>query len=84
MYHRYLCAVEDVWFQPASEMFWERTRTLLALSATCTVMREVAVAEAWKVYVMCIPSGYKGWAYGVLACQYETVLDNPHLAANVR
>ena len=83
MYHRHLCGLEDVWSQPASKLFWERTRTLLALGATCRVLRQVVLVEAWKVYVVCpprlVPQPHK-----VLLSRYKLLLRGPHLAANVR
>jgi len=91
VYHRHFCAIEDVWFHPASNAFWERTRVLLALSATCRAMRQTFLVEAWKVYVACSP---RLWSplrpvkfeplSGVLLSRYRVLLGNPRLAANVR
>ena len=78
-----------MWFQPASKMFWERTRTLLALSATCITMRQMVLTEAWKVYVVCSPRRQcwfeprLHWSE-VLLRRYRVLLASPHLAANVR
>jgi len=91
VYHRHFCAIEDVWFHPASNAFWERTRALLALSATCRAMRQMFLMEAWNVYVACSPRKrsprrpvrYKPRS-DVLLSRYRILLGNPRLAANVR
>jgi len=87
VYRRHLCTIGDMWFQPASKAFWERTRALLALGATCKTMRQVVIVEAWKVYVVCSPrAGLRvDWSWPeALLSRYEILLKNPHLAANVR
>ena len=74
----------DRWYRPIPEIFWERARTLLALSATCRVIRQMALTEAWKYYVV--------WRWdprldqtGIrLLSRCEMLLGNPHLAAHVR
>ena len=91
MYHRHFCVIEDVWFHPASNTFWERTRALLALSVTCRAMRQMVLMEAWKVYVACSPrlrSARRPAKFEplseVLLSRYRILLRNPRLAANVR
>ena len=74
----------DRWYRPIPETFWERARTLLALSATCRVIRQIALMEAWKYYVV--------WRWdprldqtGIrLSSRCEMLLGNPHLATHLR
>ena len=74
----------DRWYRPIPEIFWERARTLLAFSATCRVIRQIALMEAWKYYVV--------WRWdprldrtGIrLLSRCEMLLGNTHLAAHVR
>jgi len=50
-------------------------------------MRQVVIAEAWKVYVVRSPrAGLRvDWSrLELLLSRYEILLENPHLAANVR
>jgi len=84
MYHRHLS--EDAWTRLASKMFWERARTLLALSVTCRAMRQMVLMEAWQVYVMCSPKAPVRikLQVTVVESQYGILLENPHLAACVR
>jgi len=84
MYHRHLS--EDEWSRPASRMFWERAKTLLALSTTCRTMRHMVLMEAWKVYVMCSPKAPVRFRLRVVVVlsQYRVLLGNSHLAACVR
>jgi len=89
MYHRHMCVMEDVWFHPTSDTFWERTRALLALSATCQVMRQMFLMEAWEVYVVCIPEGGLDPRWAAMfesrsEFRYRVLLGKPRLAANVR
>jgi len=83
MYHRHLCGLEDVWSQPASKFSWERTRTLLALSATCRLTRQVVLPEAWEVYSVC-PLRFVPRLHGVLLSRCRLLLRDPHFVANVR
>lgn len=84
VYYRHLS--EDGWSRPASKMFWERARTLLALSTTCKTMRQVVLMEAWRVYVVCSPKAPArlNLRVAMVLSQYEILLRNPCLAACVR
>jgi len=84
VYYRHLS--EDAWSRPASQMFWDRARTLLALSTTCRTMRQVVLTEAWRVYVVCSPKAPARFNLRVtmVLSQYEILLGNPRLAACVR
>jgi len=88
MYRQHLCGHEDVWSQLTSKTFWERTRTLLALGATCRMMQQTVLVEAWKVYVVRIPrtgpQARVSQFHGVLLSRYRLLLRDPHLAAIVR
>lgn len=84
VYHRHL--VGNTRFPLASEMFWERARTLLALSATCRMIRHMVLAEAWKDHVLRRSPGvrFKHRAGVAPVSQCEILLGNPHLASSVR
>ena len=88
VYRRHLCGHEDVWSQPASKTFWVRTRTLLALGATCRMMQQMVLVEAWKVYVVNIPRAdpevIVSKLHEALLSRYRHLLRDPHLAAIVR
>ena len=81
VYHRHLGEEGD--FRPASKMFWERAKALLALSATCRAVRQVVLMEAWKDYVMCGPAVGLKPLFGAPS-QCEILLRKPHLASHVR
>ena len=81
MYCRYLYGGRG--YQPLPQAFWERTRTLLALSATCRLMRQVALADTWRAYGMC-GGGIVPQVEAKFLSRCETLLGNPHLVAYVR
>ena len=81
VYRRSLCG--EQWSRPNSELFWERPKTLLALSATCRAMREIVLMESWKHYVLRLPVVWLGPQFVELS-QCEILLGNPHLAYYVR
>lgn len=66
-----------------SRSFWERTRALLALSATCKQMREAVLMEAWGYYAICSVRHELQTEAGFLS-GYKILLKNPRLAAYVR
>lgn len=82
VYHRHL----NEYTRPplASEIFWERAKTLLALSATCRTIRQMVLMEAWKNYVVRLNPGFKRWAGVAPVSQCEILLGNSHLASYVR
>lgn len=71
--------------RPEPEIFLERARTLLALSATCKRMRQMVLVEAWKDYLMrrmALRNRRRIWTKMLSEC--GVLLKNPHLAAYVR
>ena len=83
MYYR--CQQDDVWSQSIPAIYWERARTLLALSASCKAMRQMVLMEAWENYIMCRMSWSVGYRTGAkFLSQCGVLLDNPNLAAYVR
>ena len=81
----YRCQQDDVWSQSIPAIYWERARTLLALSASCKAMRQMVLMEAWENYIMCRMSWSVGYRTGAkFLSQCGVLLENPNLAAYVR
>jgi len=83
VYHRIV--QETTWPRPGPEMFLERARTLLALSATCRLMRQLVLAEGWNNYFMrrmSLKDEYQIWVKLLFEC--GVLFGKPHLAAYVR
>jgi len=83
IYHRLVH--ETMWPRPGPEIFLERARTLLALSATCRLMRQLVLAEGWNNYFMRrmnLRDEYQIWVKLLFEC--GVLFGKPHLAAHVR
>jgi len=75
----------NTWTRPIPEIFWERVRTLLALSATCRAMRQVVLMMAWENLIMCrMNQKLAQWIMGGLLARCRILLGYPHLAPHVR
>jgi len=81
VYCRYL--PNKRWYLPMPRRLWERTRALLALSATCRLMRQAVLMEAWESYPMC-RVGYDPQTKTKLLSRCKLLLENPRLASYMR
>ena len=82
VYCRYLH--DDRGHQPLPWEFWIRTKTLLALGATCRLMRQATLADAWVDYSMCRVWYNTPQIETKFVSRCEILLENPHLVTYVR